>query len=131
VKAWLLDGKSTQATPTHALASSPAIRKDLVDQLQVRRVESQRVRRYEGLRPPSAQAICSARAGMFSPRAGQRCVIQQRRFRTEISLPRLTKVGSRIVTIKEDFARQVNARAYPARSLEMAGANSKFLSTGH
>jgi hypothetical protein len=52
-------------------------------------------------------------------------------FNRGVSEPRFLYPGSRIVTIKDDFARQANARAYPTRSLKMTGANNKLLSTGH
>lgn len=37
---WLMQGKLAHITPAHVLATSPAVRKDLVEKLQVRRVEA-------------------------------------------------------------------------------------------
>ena len=40
LESWLMEGKLTQTTPAHILAASPTIRKDLVEKLRVRRVET-------------------------------------------------------------------------------------------
>ena len=37
---WLMEGKLSQTTPAHVLAASPGIRKELVEKLKVRRVET-------------------------------------------------------------------------------------------
>ncbi len=40
LESWLMEGKLTQTTPTHVLATSPSIWKDLVKKLRVRRIEA-------------------------------------------------------------------------------------------
>ena len=37
---WLMEGKLSQTTPTHVLAASPGIRKEMVDKLKVRCIEA-------------------------------------------------------------------------------------------
>ena len=40
LESWLMEGKLTQTTPTHVLAASPSIQKDLVEKLWVHHIEA-------------------------------------------------------------------------------------------
>jgi len=59
LQAWLLEGKLSLTTPAHLLAACPAIRKDLVDKLKVRRVEANT---YEEVRASELSQNASSRA---------------------------------------------------------------------
>jgi hypothetical protein len=61
---WLLEGKLAQATPTHILAASPAIRKDLSEKLRTRCIEVGAL---------SAAEPASFPEPFYTPTPGSRC----------------------------------------------------------
>jgi hypothetical protein len=123
---WLLEGKLSLATPTHILATSPTIRKELAEKLKVRRVETNL---YE--RPPDSMGENDA-VLPFSPLP---CITN---LKPVHSLPLLeievlvggcsTKYGIldpglQIIIIHQDLAEEVGAFINTRHHIEMEGAN--------
>ena len=122
LEAWLFEGKLAQTTPAHVLAASPVIRKDLVEKLRARRVEANV---YEDAcdspdpRLLSAYQLSTGREPEYSLPLQEIDVS----VGGDITEPGVYDPGSQIVVIRQDLARQVNARINPTRLLEMEGAN--------
>ena len=123
LESWLMEGKLTQTTPAHILAASPTIRKDLVEKLRVRRVETSS---YEKATEAATTATTDQQAKPSSSREPAYSLPLR-----EIDIQVGGKVieagvidpGSQIVVMREDLAREVGAAINAGRVLQMEGAN--------
>ena len=123
---WLMEGKLSQTTPAHVLAASLGIRKELVDKLKVRHIETNS---YEELHkelenedtplPFSVLQLSAWREPAFS------LPLQEIDISLGINLlePGVLDPGSQIVVIQHDLAQELGARINTGRLLEMEGAN--------
>jgi hypothetical protein len=130
LQGWLLDGKLTQTTPAHVLAASPAIRKEMVEKLRVRKVEANNYEETPGHdsvqspatdNPPTLEvmSISTPREPAYSlPLQEINVLIGGRTLEAGV-----LDSGSQIVVIRQDLAREVGAYINPNRLLEMEGAN--------
>ena len=123
LESWLMEGKLSQTTPAHILAASPVIRKDLVERLRVRRVETSS---YE-----EAADLTNSDTTNQSTRPTNRREPAYSLPLREIDVQIGDKVleagvidpGSQIIVIREDLAREVGATINTDRLLQMEGAN--------
>ena len=118
---WILEGKLDQITPAHILASSPPIRKELAERLRPRRVETASFEQASGdsVDPVSVLEFAARREAEFSLPLREIDVLVNN-LRTEAGV---LDQGSQIVVIREDLAKEVNARINTQRTLRMEGAN--------
>ena len=118
---WILEGKLDQITPAHILASSPPIRKELAERLRPRRVETASFEQASGdsMDPVSVLEFAARREAEFSLPLREIDVLVNN-LRTEAGV---LDQGSQIVVIREDLAKEVNARINTQRTLRMEGAN--------
>ena len=118
----ILKGKLNTITPAHILAASPPIRKELVERLKPRRVETasfeQADNDEEG--PVSVLGLAARREAEFSLPL-QEIDVLVNNCRTEAGV---LDQGSQIVVMRKDLANEVGARINTQRTLRMEGANS-------
>ena len=62
-----MEGKLSQTTPAHILAASPVIRKDLVERLRVRRVETSSYEKAADLTIPDPTNQCIQPTSLREP----------------------------------------------------------------
>ena len=118
---WFLEGKLDQMTQAHVLAISPPIRKELVERLRPRRVETGSFEEIvdETVDPVSVLELAAKREAEFS--------LPLREIEVHIN-NRCTEAGildqgSQIVVIREDLAKEAGVRINTERTLRMEGAN--------
>jgi hypothetical protein len=116
----LMQGKLAQTTPAHVLAASPAIRKDLVDKLRVRRVETSSLEEV-GAVDTTAQSAFSA--SVHEPAYSLPLREVDIRIGDRVTEAGVIDPGSQIIVIREDLAREVGANINASRILQMEGAN--------
>ena len=118
----ILKGKLDMITPARILAASPPIRKELIECLKPRRVETasfeQADNKEEG--PVSVLGLAARREAEFSLPL-QEIDVLVNNCRTEAGV---LDQGSQIVVMREDLANEVGARINTQRTLRMEGANS-------
>ena len=119
---WILEGKLDQITPAHILATSPPIRKELVERLRPRRVETGSFEQVstDSTNPVSVLELTAQREAEFSLPLREIDVLVNN-LRTEAGV---LDQGSQIVVIREDLAKEVGAQINTQRTLRMEGANS-------
>ena len=122
-----LEGKLSQLTPAHILASSPPIRKELVERLRSRHVEAGSFEQASdiGADPVSVLELAARREAEFSLPLREIDVLVND-LRTEAGV---LDQGSQIVVIREDLAKEVGARINTQHVLRMEGANGSTSST--
>jgi hypothetical protein len=115
---WLMGGKLIQTTLAHVLATSPAIHKELVEKLQVHRVEVNVFESYPELDShPSEMTI------LHEPDYSLLLLEIDMAFNGSITEPTVLDPSSQIVVIRKDLAQEVNTHINPSQQLEMEGAN--------
>jgi hypothetical protein len=117
---WLMQGKLAHTTPAHVLAASPALRKDLVEKLRVRRVEASSLKEVR-VTDPTAQSAFSA--SVRKPAYSLPLREIDIRIRDRVTEAGVINPGSQIIVIREDLAREVGATINTSRVLQMEGAN--------
>jgi hypothetical protein len=119
---WILEGKLDQITPAHILATSPPIRRELVERLRPRRVETGSFEQVydDNADPVSVLQLAARREAEFSLPLREIDILVNN-IRTEAGV---LDQGSQIVVIREDLAKEVGARINTSRTLRMEGANS-------
>ena len=120
LQTWLMEGKLGQTTPAHVLAASPAIRKDLVDKLRVRRIEASSVEATEVV---GAVDICAHPTNTREPAYSLPLREVDIRICDKVTEAGVIDPGSQIIVIREDLAREVGAIINTGRVLQMEGAN--------
>ena len=118
---WILEGKLDQITPAHILATSPPIRKELVERLRPRRVETGSFEQLSSncVDPVSVLELAAKREAEFSLPLREIDVVVNN-LCTEAGV---LDQGSQIVVIREDLAKEVGAQINTQRTLRMEGAN--------
>lgn len=119
---WVLEGKLDQITPAHILATSPPIRKELVERLCPCHVETGSFEQIgnEGQDSVSVLELAAKREAEFSLPLHEIDVLVNN-LRTEAGV---LDQGSQIVVIREDLTKEVGAQINTQRTLHMEGANS-------
>jgi len=119
---WILEGKLDQITPAHILATSPPIRKELVERLRPRRVETGSFEQAFGsdtMDPVAVLELAAKHEAEFSLPLREIDILVNN-LRTEAGV---LDQGSQIVVIREDLAKEVGAQINTQRTLRMEGAN--------
>jgi len=115
---WLLDGKLSLVTPTHILAASPAIRKELIERLRTHRVDAASFE--ESSTPPfSILELSTPRIAKYSLPLREIDVL----INGTISEAGVLDQGSQIIIIRRDLTQEAGALMNPDHQLEMEGAN--------
>ena len=132
---YLMQGKLSLTTPAHVFAASPAIRKDVVDKLKVRRVEANE---YEAVSTmnPSSPDVRIARATTVrdddtpdyppSLPPTDLCLPLQELdvlIGGSIKTPAIFDTGSQIVVIRLDLVQSLGVYINTQQLIEMEGAN--------
>jgi hypothetical protein len=118
----ILKGTLDKVTPAHILAASPPVRKELVERLRPRRVETASFKQADGedVDPVSVLELAARREAEFSLPLREIDVLVNH-CRTEAGV---LDQGSQIVVIREDLANEVGAQINTRHTLRMEGANS-------
>jgi len=132
---YLMQGKLELTTPAHVFAASPTIRKDVVDKLKVRHVETNE---YEvvpraDLQRPMLLAHCDVVHDDFSddrPLANDCppafCLPLQELdvlVGNTLNVPAIYDTGSQIVVIRKDIVQSLGIHINTQQLIEMEGAN--------
>jgi len=119
---WIFEGKLKQVTPAHIFASSPPIRKELVERLKPRQVETASFEQaYDNAADPvSVLRLATKREAEFALPLRKIDVLVNN-CSTEAGI---LDQGSQIIVIRKDLANEVGARINTQRTLRMEGANS-------
>jgi len=132
---YLMQGKLALTTLAHVFAASPAIRKDVIDKLKVRRVETNKYKVVPGadLQRPMLLAHCDAVQNDFSndlllanncPPAF--CLPLQELnvlVGNTLNVPAIYDTGSQIVVIRKDIVQSLGIHINTQQLIEMEGAN--------
>ena len=118
---YILKGTLDKVTPAHILAASPLVRKELVERLRPRRVETASFEEAmeEDADPVSVLGLAAKREAEFSLPL-QEVDILVNHHSTEAGV---LDQGSQIVVIREDLANEVGAKINTRRTLRMEGTN--------
>jgi integrase-like protein/reverse transcriptase-like protein/aspartyl protease len=116
---WILEGKLDHITPAHIFATSPPIRKELVERLRPRRIETNSFEQVSHTDPVSVLELTAKREAEYSPPLREIDVLVNN-LCTEAGI---LDQGSQIVVIREDLAKEVGARINTQLTLRMEGAN--------
>jgi hypothetical protein len=119
---WILKGTLDKVTPVHILTASPPIRKELVERLKPRRVETASFEQANDNHsdPVSVLGLAAKREAEFSLPLREIDILVNRHS-TEAGV---LDQGSQIVVICEDLANEVGAKINTQCTLRMEGANS-------
>ena len=118
---WTLKGKLDMVTPAHIYAASPPIRKELMERLKPRRVETASFEQADDEADSvSVLGLAAKREAEFSLPLREIDVLVNS-CKTEAGV---LDQGSQIVVIREDLANEVGAQINTQRILRMEGANS-------
>ena len=117
----ILKGTLDKVTPAHILAASPLVRKELVEHLRPRRVETASFEEAdeEDADPVSVLGLAAKREAEFSLPLREVDILVNHHS-TEAGV---LDQGSQIVVIREDLANEVGAKINTRRTLRMEGAN--------
>lgn len=119
---WLLDGKLSLVTPAHVLAACPAIRKELVERLRTRKVDTasfEQPRSSSSAPSISEPDFSTLRAAEYSLPLREIDVL----INNTISEAGVLDQGSQIVVIRQDLAQEAGVIINRRFQLEMEGAN--------
>ena len=118
---WLLEGKLAQTTPAHILAASAPIRKDLVDRLRTRRVETAASEELSKPPPVSILGITASRTAELSlPLREVDVLVSNKRIVSGV-----LDNGSQIIAIRADLYHAIGSPPIDKELLlEMEGSNS-------
>ena len=118
----IFEGKLDRITPAHIFAASSPVRKEVVERLRSRRVETASFEQADGeeMDPVSVLRLATRREAKFSLPLREIDVLVNSR-KTEAGV---LDQGSQIVVIREDLANEVGAQINTQRVLQMKGANS-------
>ena len=121
VMEWVLEGKLDQITPAHILATSPSIRKELVECLCPCCIETNTFEQVsdKDIDPVAVLELVAKREAEFALPLREIDVLVNN-LRTEAGI---LDQGSQIVVIREDLAREVGTQINTQRTLRMEGAN--------
>jgi len=112
-----MEGKLAQTTPAHVLAASPTIRKDLVDKLRVKQVETSS---FEEGADATTTSTPDANAKVNStPEPAYSLPLHEIDIQIggRITEAGIIDPGSQIIVIREDLAREVGATINTNHSL--------------
>ena len=124
-----MQGKLSLTTPAHVFAASPIIRKDIVEKLKLRRVETNEyeVVTSESTFPRITTVQDDTSDDLFpGPQPPAFCLPVQE---LDVLVGRITKVpaifdtGSQIVVLRQDIVESLGIRVNTQRLIEMEGAN--------
>ena len=119
---WLLDGKLSIVTPAHILAACPAIRKELVECLRTRRVDTAAFEQSlpsESTPPLSILELSTPHVAKYSLPLREIDVL----INNTVPKAGVLNQGSQIVVIQHDLAQEAGAHINYQHQLEMEGAN--------
>jgi len=132
---YLMQGKLSLTTPAHVFAASPAIRKDVVDKLKVRRVETNKYKAVSVTNPSSpdvriARAITvrdddSPDYPSNQPTAALCLPLQEFDVLVggSIKIPAIFNTSLQIVVIRQDVIQSLRVYINAQQLIEMEGAN--------
>ena len=119
---WLLEGKLALATPAHILAASAGIRKELIERLKTRKVDTAS---FEEL-PHSDPASLSSVFKLSTPRPAEFSLPLREidvLVNGVISEAGILDQGSQIIVMRQDLAQEAGVSFNSSHQLEMEGAN--------
>jgi hypothetical protein len=130
---YLMQGKLSLTTPAHVFAASPIIRKDVVDKLRLRRVESgehEVTRNAPNLSDVSGSAAddkAQTHLHMLAPtRPLAFCLPLQELdvlVNNDIKVTAILNTGSQIIVIRQDLIKALGVPINTRRTIKMEGAN--------
>ena len=126
---WLLDGKLSLVTPTHILASSPGIRKELIERLKTRRVDTAS---FEEILPQKSPAFPCSVLELSNPRIAEYSLPLREidvLVNDTVSEAGILDQGSQIIVIRQDLAQEAGVHINHQHQLEMEGANGLVSNT--
>jgi hypothetical protein len=115
-----MEGRLGQTTPAHILAASPAIRKDLIEKLHVRRVKASS---FEETGALSAVDISAYSTSVREPAYSLPLREIDIQICDKVTEAGVIDLGSQIIVIREDLAQEVGATINTSHVLQMEGAN--------
>jgi hypothetical protein len=109
LQAWLLDGKLIQTTLAHVLATSPAICKELIEQICVHWVKVNTLKGFTKLDPYSCEMMIPCEPDYLLPLLKIDIALNR-----SIVKPVVLDPGSQIIIIRKDLAQEVNMHINPS-----------------
>ena len=118
---WFLEGTLTHITPAHILAVSPAIRKELMERLRTRRVETASLEESSSAPDPplSVLELVTPRTAEYSLPLHEIDVL----VNDTVTEAGMLDQGLQIIVIRQDLLLEAGASINPDHRLEMEGAN--------
>ena len=118
---WMMEGKLSLTTPTHILAASPTIRRELVEKLKVQRVETNV---YEGTQDPTGKDASTPTPNLPCKTEHSLPLLElDVLVGNQVTVPGVLDPRSQIVVIRRDLADRVNAQINANHQVQMEGAN--------
>lgn len=123
LQAWLMEGRLALTTPAHVLAASPTIRKDLVERLRLRRVETSSYEEAVDVALVDTINQNSPFPSLREPAYSLPLREVDVQIGGKVTEAGVIDPGSQIIVMREDLAREVGASINTDRLLQMEGAN--------
>ena len=119
---WLLEGKLASVTPAHILAASPGIRKELVEHLKTRKVNTASFEEASHSNPAYSYSIPRPPSSRSAEYSLPLCKIDVLVNGT-VSEAGILDQGSQIIVMHQDLAQEAGVQFNPSHQLNMEGAN--------
>ena len=126
LKDYLLQWKLSLMTPPHIFAASPTIRKNIVNKLKVRCMETNKYKVVPAQRPPTTVHEVTDAATIIEQPSDFCLPLQELNIlvNSSIKVAAILDTGSQIVIIQHDIVQALRAPVNYHQLIEMEGANS-------